>query len=152
MPKSYLTKWIDGKQVRIHRYLMEKKVGRKLLSSELVHHKDDNKFNNDIDNLEIVTRSKHKQLHPEIGEQTRFKVKYSIAKKTFIDLYVKKLLSLRKIGKLFKIPDGAMLRIKARYGITRPTIKCQLCQARASYFHPRRCSKCYQKEWHSRNH
>ena len=34
---------------------MENHLGRLLNSDEVVHHKDHNKFNNDISNLEVMT-------------------------------------------------------------------------------------------------
>lgn len=52
-----------GKTRDEHRLLMEQKIGRKLEFNEVVHHKDGNKFNNDIDNLEIMLRSEHSRLH-----------------------------------------------------------------------------------------
>jgi hypothetical protein len=42
-----------------YRLKIEKKLGRKLRSDEIVHHKDGDSHNNDISNLEIVTRSEH---------------------------------------------------------------------------------------------
>lgn len=39
--------------VRKHRLVMEDKLGRHLLPTEVVHHKDDNPANNDPDNLEL---------------------------------------------------------------------------------------------------
>lgn len=49
----------------LHRKIMEDYIGRKLNSNEIVHHKDGNKLNNDINNLEILTRSEHIKLHKE---------------------------------------------------------------------------------------
>lgn len=46
-----------------HRIVMEKKIGRKLTSEEIVHHKDENKLNNHPDNLEIMTRAEHIKHH-----------------------------------------------------------------------------------------
>jgi HNH endonuclease len=39
-----------------HRYVMEQKLGRELLSDESVHHLDGDKLNNHIDNLELWLR------------------------------------------------------------------------------------------------
>lgn len=48
-----------------HRVVLEQKIGRKLTSKEIIHHKDFNKTNNDPDNLEIMSRSGHAKLHIE---------------------------------------------------------------------------------------
>ena len=56
-------KGYHGDQIKLHRYLMQVKLGRKLKSSEIVHHIDENKLNNDIDNLMIVTRAEHNRIH-----------------------------------------------------------------------------------------
>jgi len=44
---------VDGRTVAIHRHVMEKKLGRKLLPKETVHHKDGNRQNYDEENLEL---------------------------------------------------------------------------------------------------
>lgn len=46
-----------------HRIEAEKMLGRKLLPSEIVHHKDHNKHNNDHSNLEVMTRTQHINVH-----------------------------------------------------------------------------------------
>lgn len=54
-----------------HRVVMENHIGRLLTDDEIIHHKDENKKNNSIDNLELLTRSKHTALHskePEVVE------------------------------------------------------------------------------------
>lgn len=54
---------IKGKSILLHRYMMEQYIGRKLLSCEIVHHKDRDKLNNRPSNLEIITHKNHNQLH-----------------------------------------------------------------------------------------
>lgn len=53
----------SSNRVAEHRLVMEKKLGRKLKPTEIVHHKDGNKLNNDIDNLVLTTRSSHINEH-----------------------------------------------------------------------------------------
>lgn len=50
---------------RLHRILMEQKLGRTLTYDECIHHVDGNKNNNDISNLTIMTRSEHTRLHAQ---------------------------------------------------------------------------------------
>ena len=55
---------IDGRDVLEHRYVMEQHIGRPLLQKEVVHHKDGNKLNNSIDNLELFnSQSSHVNAH-----------------------------------------------------------------------------------------
>ena len=46
-----------------HRVLMERHIGRKILSNEVVHHIDGNRSNNTMSNLELMTRSDHARHH-----------------------------------------------------------------------------------------
>ena len=46
-----------------HRVLMENKLGRLLLSTEIVHHIDGNKKNNSIENLEVMASKEHNRQH-----------------------------------------------------------------------------------------
>ncbi len=58
-PKNWLDKHgypqmrVEGRQIAIHRHVMEKMLGRRLLPNETVHHKDGNRKNYDESNLEL---------------------------------------------------------------------------------------------------
>lgn len=54
---------IDGRKIAFHRWVMEQHEGRRLTSSEVVHHLDGNPMNNDPANLTILTRAEHMRLH-----------------------------------------------------------------------------------------
>lgn len=66
-------KWIDGvgyecmmmggKQVRVHRYIMEQKVGRSLSYDECVHHINGIRNDNRLENLVVLKKGKHHQAH-----------------------------------------------------------------------------------------
>ena len=53
----------DGKPVYTHRRVAEHSLGRKLKSSEIVHHIDFDKENNTMDNFVILSRSEHRKAH-----------------------------------------------------------------------------------------
>jgi hypothetical protein len=46
-----------------HRAVVENLLGRKLKSNEVVHHKDGDKYNNAIWNLQLLTRREHIYIH-----------------------------------------------------------------------------------------
>jgi transposase len=64
--KHYKTIQVEGKQVRLHRFLMEQKLGRKLTFDEVVHHINGNKHDNRVENLQVLSRGDHLRIHPEI--------------------------------------------------------------------------------------
>lgn len=51
----------------VHVVTMEGIIGRRLKKSEVVHHKDRNRQNNDPKNLQLMTRSSHTKLHRTEG-------------------------------------------------------------------------------------
>lgn len=55
--------------VREHILVMEESIGRYLTDDEVVHHVDENTFNNDISNLKLMTFSEHSSLHAKIAKR-----------------------------------------------------------------------------------
>ena len=57
--QGYMCVSREARSALVHRLVMEEALGRKLTPNELVHHRDENKTNNPIENLELRTRSNH---------------------------------------------------------------------------------------------
>ena len=65
---------VDAVKHDYHRWLMEQELGRKLDFNEIVHHDNENKLDNDIKNLVVMSRSDHAKLHarpPYFSERAR---------------------------------------------------------------------------------
>lgn len=63
--KGYLTFTVGpNKHRHVHTVMAEKHIlGRPIRRDEVVHHKDGNKLNNEISNLEVMTRAAHTAHH-----------------------------------------------------------------------------------------
>lgn len=68
--------------VLAHRIIMENHLSRLLNSNEVVHHKNGNKKDNNISNLELMTHSEHSKMHASNG-RTMLKLKCPECNKIF---------------------------------------------------------------------
>ena len=66
---TYKTMTVDGKQVRVHRYLIEQHLGRKLESWEHVHHINGDSHDNRLENLAVLSNAAHQRI--ELEERMR---------------------------------------------------------------------------------
>lgn len=68
-PDGYIR---DSKTDRyVHRIVMEKHLGRELLSSEHIHHIDGNPKNNLIENLLLVSNSQHRKIEDKYAKRDK---------------------------------------------------------------------------------
>lgn len=82
-PSEYGGKIYHGGWIYEHRYLMEKHLGRYLTSFEVVHHKDHNKMNNSIDNLEVLSGEEHSKIHGEHSLASYVEIECPVCSKIF---------------------------------------------------------------------
>ena len=124
--------------VYVHRLVMEEKLGRRLSRAETIHHKDGNRLNNSIDNLELISNREHVFRHrreriakacPVCGNMTRNirfcsdacshfdqrKVVNRPAKKELSSLIWKK--SISEIARGYSVSDSCIRKWCLLYGI-----------------------------------
>lgn len=98
---------VNGVKKDGHRYIMEQYIGRKLTRYEVVHHKNGNKRDNRIENLEIMSLSEHTRIHKKgknISIETKEKIRKSqigkpnISCRKLSDEDVNKLFEMKKQG------------------------------------------------------
>jgi hypothetical protein len=67
-PEDYTGKKYRGLYVYEHRYILEQKLGRLLKEGEIAHHKNNDPFDNDPENIELKTRQTHGKHHATKGK------------------------------------------------------------------------------------
>ena len=60
---GYKIMQVGNRRIPEHRYIMEQYIGRKLNRNEVIHHVNENKLDNRIENLVLMSNEKHTSLH-----------------------------------------------------------------------------------------
>ena len=69
--------WKDSKEP-LHKYIIEKKLGRKLKGNEVVHHVDGDKLNFNQDNLIVLSREDHEKIERDMWKYTNVMILHFI--------------------------------------------------------------------------
>lgn len=109
-PRTRPTVTINGKQRHVSRVMMERHLGRPLLSAEIVHHINGNPFDNRIENLQLTNRAEHMKLHtPEILDAFRQVVPLKLPVKEIVKLFETE--SSNQIAKRYGCSSRTILRV-----------------------------------------
>lgn len=104
MNGNYPAIFLNGQNAHIHRLEWEKHYG-KIPKGYIVHHKDEDKLNWSIENLELLSKSEHIKAHKNIVRRKGIKV---IAKRDDMILYLD---SIQKAAKACGTYTASIRRI-----------------------------------------
>ena len=114
---------IDGKTVQVHVYVWEQ-VNGPVPDGHVVHHRDHNKRNNTLDNLQLMTHAEHadhhNRIHPKekictmCGQSYEPPVKHRERSKTCSDECKWQAVSVNRRGKTAVLTEAQAAEIKRR--------------------------------------
>lgn len=118
---KYPTIFLNGKNVLVHRYIWKKYNGE-IPKGYQIHHKDKNRLNFDLSNLELIKISDHIRKHAienSLGKSNKGKYKYyasgfcgaSKSVLAYKDTYVLDFLSITQCAKFLNVKAGDICRI-----------------------------------------
>lgn len=106
--QGYLRLSLDGKKYSVHKVVIESFKGNSDLQ---VNHRDGNKLNNNLSNLEYVTASENLKHAYEIGIKKNKKSIPDSKIKEIFSLYFIENLSQKEIAKIFNVSQITISRI-----------------------------------------
>lgn len=127
--KGYIEIKTERGFVREHVYVMEMHLGRRLLRGEVVHHKDENKSNNALSNLEVMTHGDHTREHHtgvKRDASVRKNISKSLAGRSKIHGHIGRKLTEEKVVKIRELcRDESFCQAETArlYGVTRAAIR-----------------------------
>jgi hypothetical protein len=123
-----------------YRKIMEQKLGRKLKSSEIVHHKDGNNENNSPSNLQLITSIKnHNKIPKKVKKISKEQVSKLICQTKQLELdsfydSLKELFTPYQIELIIKKSEGRLLSKTDREVFSRIIKKKLLALANGQLF------------------
>lgn len=104
--------WKNGRILE-HRLVMEKHLKRRLGRNEHVHHRDRDRQNNAIANLELISPAEHTSLHKR--QESRQQKIWEIPLGTLRNLYQK--IGSEGIAEKYKIPQPSVMNVLRTRGL-----------------------------------
>lgn len=111
--KKYVTgSRSDGTRTQqdLHRHLMEVHLGRKLGRLEVVHHINEDKHDNRLENLQVMTFKEHNTLHATKGEA----IKTAKLTSELVRAIRKETAPIREVGRKYGVSHSTITRVQNR--------------------------------------
>jgi len=138
--KYFESIYTNGEKIAEHRKIIEDHIGRKLKSTEIVHHINGKPEDNRLCNLAVCSRAEHMKIHKITNGKEVFFTKTQLA------IIEKSNLSSTELSKQLGCSTPIIVRARTKHGFERKKLACSICGSIA-YFKSDICKKCYIKMW-----
>jgi hypothetical protein len=111
-----------SKMFPVHRLIYESYIGRYLLGREHIHHKNRNKLDNRIQNLELLSINEHRRLHAIEDSPNRGIKKYPNILQKVIEMRLDDKYAF-EIAKKLNVPRRTIQRYLAEAGLAGKSVR-----------------------------